>query len=114
MPHPRPITRRTAIKAAAAGIAAPFVYRNFATAAPSETVLHASFGASGMAGADIGSLTGSKNLKLVAVAEVDENRVGNIKKRFPDCRIYTDFRELLDKEKDLHSVNVSTPDHMHG
>jgi predicted dehydrogenase len=27
--------------------------------------------------------------------------------------VYTDWRVLLDKEKDLHSVNVSTPDHMH-
>ncbi len=116
MPHSRPVTRRTALKAAAAGLAAPFVYRKFATAAPSETVLHASFGSSGMAGSDIGSLTGSKNLKLVAVAEVDENQknLAALKKRFPDLRVYTDFRELLDKEKDLHSVNVSTPDHMHG
>jgi predicted dehydrogenase len=107
------ITRRAAIKAAAAGLAVPFVYRHHATAAPSETVLHASFGASGMAGSDIGSLTASENLKLVAVADVDQNKVGAIKKQFPDCRIYDDFRVLLDKEKDLHSVNVSTPDHMH-
>jgi predicted dehydrogenase len=27
--------------------------------------------------------------------------------------VYDDFRTLLDKEKGLHSVNVSTPDHMH-
>lgn len=116
MPHSQRVTRRTAIKAAAAGLAAPFVYRKFAAAAPSETVLHASFGSSGMAGSDIGSLTGSKNLKLVAVAEVDQNQknLAALKKRFPDLRVYTDFRELLDKEKDLHSVNVSTPDHMHG
>jgi len=97
----------------AAGLAAPFVWRHTAGAAPSETVLHASFGASGMAGSDIGSLTASKNLKLVAVAEVDAGRAADIKKKFPDLRVYTDWRVLLDKEKDLHSVNVSTPDHMH-
>ncbi len=108
------ITRRSALKATAATFAAPFVWRLHAHAAPSETVLHASFGASGMAGSDIGSLTASKNLKLVAVAEVDDNRVGDIKKRFPDCVIYKDFRKLLDTEKKLDSVNVSTPDHMHG
>ena len=66
-----------------------------------------------MAGADIGSLTASKNLKLVAVAEVDLARVGELKKHFPDLRVYQDWRQLLDKEKDLDSVNVSTPDHMH-
>ena len=36
-----------------------------------------------------------------------------IKKRFPGVKVYQDWRELLDKEKHLNSVNVSTPDHMH-
>ena len=113
MTSPNHLTRRSALGAMAAGLAAPFVWRHTAGAAPSETVLHASFGASGMAGSDIGSLTASKNLKLVAVAEVDLARAADVKKRFPDLRVYQDWRELLDKEKDLHSVNVSTPDHMH-
>src|SRR5690606_38050741 len=96
----------------AAALAAPFAFRLHA-AAPSETLYHASFGASGMAGADIGSLTASKNVKLVAVADVDLARTAQVKKRFPDVRVYQDWRELLDKEKKLDSVNVSTPDHMH-
>ena len=106
---PRP-TRRAALATLAA---APFVWRLHAHAAPSDTVLHASFGAGGMAGSDIGSLTKSPNLKLVAVAEVDQSKLADIKKKFPDCKIYADWRVLLDKEKDLNSVNVSTPDHMH-
>jgi predicted dehydrogenase len=97
----------------AASLTAPFVFRHAAGAAPSETVLHASFGASGMAGSDIGSLTGSKNLKLVAVAEVDLARTADVQKKWPDVRVYQDWRELLDKEKHLDSVNISTPDHMH-
>jgi predicted dehydrogenase len=109
------LTRRDALKRlAAAGLAAPAAYRAFArTAAPSETLLHASFGASGMAIADIRSLTASKNLKLVAVADVDLSRTAEVKSLFPDIRVYQDWRELLDKEKQLDSVNVSTPDHMH-
>src|SRR3954471_24172282 len=107
------ITRRTALKGlAATGLAAPFAFCLHA-AAPSETLYHASFGASGMALSDIGSLTASKNLKLVAVAEVDTNRVAEVKKRFPEVKVYQDWRDLLDKEKNLNSVNVSTPDHMH-
>jgi predicted dehydrogenase len=107
------ITRRAAIRGlAAAGLAAPFVRRAYA-AAPSETLNHASFGASGMAWSDIGSLTASPHLKLVAVADVDLARTAEVKKRFPDVRVYADWRELLDKEKELDSVNVSTPDHMH-
>jgi predicted dehydrogenase len=111
---PSRITRRAALRRlAAAGLAAPFAFRAHAGAAPSETLLHASFGANGMALSDIKSLTASKNLKLVAVAEVDLARAAEVKKLFPDVKVYQDWRELLDKEKGLTSVNVSTPDHMH-
>lgn len=108
------VTRRSALKQwAGAGFAFPFVMRAHATAAPSETVYHASFGASGMAASDIDSLTASPYLKLVAVADVDLRNTNQIKKRFPDVKVYQDWRELLDKEKKLNSVNVSLPDHMH-
>ena len=32
---------------------------------------------------------------------------------FKACSAYADFRELLDKEKDLDAVKVMTPDHLH-
>ncbi len=108
------VSRRTALRGlAAAGLAAPFVFRAYAHGAPNETLNHASFGANGMALADIGSLTASKHVQLVAVADVDMERTAAVRKRFPKARIYQDWRELLDKEKGLNSVNVSTPDHMH-
>jgi predicted dehydrogenase len=107
------ISRRSALKTGLATLAVPSVWRMHAHAAPSETVLHASFGANGMALADVTDLAKSKHLKLVAVADVDDAQVGSVKKRFPECAIYKDYRVLLDKEKHLDSVNVSTPDHMH-
>lgn len=113
MTTPARLTRRDVLKrCAAAGIVVPWVRRGYA-AAPSETLLHASFGASGMAMSDLRELTQSKNLKLVAVADVDLGRVGEVKELFPDVKVYQDWRELLDKETKLDSVNVSTPDHMH-
>jgi predicted dehydrogenase len=87
--------------------------RAHAAAAPSETVHHASLGASGMAASDTDALTASPYLKLVAVADVDLRKTNQIKKRFPEVKVYQDWRELLDKEKKLDSVNVSVPDHMH-
>ena len=37
-----------------------------------------------------------------------------LQQRFPKVRVYQDWRELLKKEhKNIDSVNVSTPDHMH-
>ena len=108
------VTRRAAIRGlAATGLAMPAVFRAHAASAPSETLYHASFGASGMGGADLHSLTASPHVKLVAVADVDLRNTAAVKKEFPDVRVYQDWRELLDKEKHLDSVNVSTPDHMH-
>jgi len=114
MPNPH-LSRRAALRRlAAAGLAAPLISRAHAgAAAPSETLRHASFGASGMALGDIRSLSASPHLKLVAVADVDLRNTAEVRKLFPDVRVYNDWRELLDKEKDLDSVNVSTPDHMH-
>jgi predicted dehydrogenase len=108
------ITRRAALKRfAAAGLTAPFLFRAHGTAAPSETLYHASFGANGMALSDIRALAASKHIKLVAVADVDLSRTADVRKLFPEAKVYQDWRELLDKEKNLNPVNVSTPDHMH-
>lgn len=106
------LTRRSALKFGAAALAAPFVFRNFAHAAPSETLLHVSVGAGGMARSDINSLTRSKNLKLVAVADVDSSKIGDLTKVHPGLKVYADWREMFDKEK-FDSASVSTPDHMH-
>jgi predicted dehydrogenase len=38
---------------------------------------------------------------------------GSLAKRNHTVNAYTDYRELLDKEKDLHAVIVATPDWMH-
>jgi hypothetical protein len=43
-------------------------------------------------------MTGVKNSNLVAVAEIDQTRLGNVSKGFPKTKIYVDWRELLDKE----------------
>jgi predicted dehydrogenase len=112
-------SRRSFLKAAAIGITAPYFIPNLRAAPPSETVRHASFGASGMAGADLGAIASHPNVRLVCVADVDENHSAALLKsrkdpKDPNLKSYVDYRELLDKEgKNLDSVNVSTPDHMH-
>src|SRR5438552_17075606 len=111
----RSFTRRSFLKTlGTAAAAAPFVTRGLMAQSPNSLLRHASFGAAGMAWTDITELTKLPELRLVAVAEVDLNRTVELKKKFPDVKIYQDWRKLLDKEsKHLDSVNVSTPDHAH-
>lgn len=110
-----PTSRRGFLKWGGGGLlVAPFVTRNLLANPPSGRVRHASFGASGMAFADATALAAHPQAEIVAVADVDAGRMAGFKRRFPQARVYEDFRVLLEKEKDLDSVNVSTPDHMHG
>jgi len=105
--------RRSFIKSSAAATAALPLF-HVRGAQVKERINHASFGAAGMAWSDINSLCLRDRVNMVAVCEVDPGRLGNVKKNFPNAKIYSDWRELLDKEgKNLDSVNVSTPDHMH-
>jgi predicted dehydrogenase len=66
-----------------------------------------------MAFQDVKAIAGHKAVKVVAGCEVDEKRTAEFRARWPDAHVYSDYRELLEKERDLQTVNVSTPDHMH-
>ena len=67
-----------------------------------------------MAFSDVNSISGVKNVEVVACAEIDPTRQDRFARKFPKGKRYTDWRELLDKEaKNFDTANVSTPDHMH-
>lgn len=108
-------TRRSFLKSAGAiAMSAPFITRHLISAPPSRVLRHASFGGGGMAWADIQAICSNDFVKLVAVADVDLKRLDALRARFPDAKIYQDWRELLDREGEgIDSVNVGTPDHMH-
>ena len=109
-----PLTRRSFLSHLAAGAAsAPFITRGLLAQSPNGKVNHATFGASGMAWADVQALAAHPALQVVAACDVDQTKTAEFRKKFPDARIYQDYRELLEKERDLQSVNVSVPDHMH-
>jgi predicted dehydrogenase len=113
-------SRRSFLKQSAAvgasALAAPAFIANLRAAPPSETVRHAAFGASGMSAADWGHIIGHKNVKLVAVADVDTAKFDTVTKRVSDgsVKLFQDWRKMLDEMgKSIDTVNVSTPDHMH-
>lgn len=111
-------SRRALLRgAAAATITAPYFVRNLISAPPSGRLRHASFGAGGMAFADLTNLIPHPQLDLICVADVDLRAVSSLQQKYPDAQItgYQDWRELLDKEGgNLDSANIGTPDHMHG
>ena len=50
---------------------------------------------------------------IVALCDVDTSRANGQRKKYPNAKFYQDWREMLEKEKTLDAVIVSTPDHMH-
>ena len=108
-------TRRSFLKyLGTAAAAAPFVTSGLLARSPNSVLRHASFGAGGMALGDLTVIGNWKGVELAAICDVDLNRTAEAREKFPKAKIYQDWRELLDKEgRNLDSVNVSTPDHMH-
>ena len=81
-----------------------------------EKLRMAFIGSGGRGGANLNEFYGLGE-EIVALCDVDLGHLdGAAKKvsgRCPNVHRYQDWRELLDKEKDLDAVVVSTPDHMH-
>ena len=50
---------------------------------------------------------------IVALCDVDETIAASRRRKYPNARFYKDFRQMLDREKTLDAVVVSTPDHVH-
>jgi len=75
---------------------------------------HGCIGVGGMGGADMDQLSSHPDLDVVALCDVDRNFLKAASEKAPAARLYTDWRTMLEKERDhLDSVNVTTPDHMH-
>ena len=69
--------------------------------------------------ANLSTLLGMKNVRVVAVCDVDRLRMGFAKRMVDeaygdrDCKSFVDFREAIDLP-DLDAVVISSPDHWHG
>src|SRR5262249_5761525 len=51
---------------------------------------------------------------MACVAEVDSARLEKVKQKYPNAKVYQDWREMLVKEKgNIDAACVGTPDHMH-
>jgi predicted dehydrogenase len=77
---------------------------------PNNKLNIAGIGIGGQGGEDLNEMT-SEN--IVALCDVDWNHAAHTFKKFPKAKVYKDFREMLDKEKNIDAVVVGTPDHNH-
>jgi predicted dehydrogenase len=78
--------------------------------APSDKLNIAGVGVGGM-GAEY--LKGLADESVVALCDVDAQKAAKTFSRYPNAKTYSDFRELLDKEKGIDAVVIGTPDHTH-
>jgi predicted dehydrogenase len=105
------LTRRHFIHTTAVGLAAMSTGR---AASPNGNLNHACIGVGGIGAADMRNFLAHAKVRIVAICDVDGDRLEAAGKLVPDARKYTDWRELLAKEGDkIDSVNVAVPDHMH-
>src|ERR1039457_913874 len=78
--------------------------------APSDKLTLAGVGVGGMGGEYLKQLE-SEN--IAALCDLDSDKAAKTFNRYPAAKTYTDFREMLEKEKGIDAVVIGTPDHTH-
>ena len=67
----------------------------------------------GVGGMGYNDTVGVNSENIYALCDVDDERAAKAYKKFPKAKRYKDFRVLLDQEKEIDAVTISTPDHTH-
>lgn len=81
--------------------------------APSDKLNIAAVGAGGKGTSDILNAWNNGVNNVVSLCDVDWGRAKSSIDKFPKATKYKDFRIMLEKEKDIDAVTISTPDHNH-
>jgi len=82
--------------------------------APSDRLNLAAIGSGGKGTSDILNASVKGRERVSALCDVDFS--GSAKRsvtNFPDAKRYQDYRIMLDEQKDIDAVTISTPDHCH-
>lgn len=100
---------KTSAALAAGGVWIAGADRPACSASPNEKL---NIGLIGTGGRARGNLAGVASQNIVALCDIDEQRLAATAEQYPQANKYTDFRKLLD-QPGLDAVVVSTPDHTH-
>jgi len=101
-------SRRTFLQSGAAAVAAPMLIPSSAFGANEKL----NIGAIGVGGRGSSDLAAVSTESIVALCDVDEQRLAAAGSKHPGAKLYHDYRELLEQEN-LDAVVVATPDHNH-
>ena len=101
------IRRREFLTGAGAGTLAAPTLVSAAVFGANERLNIGAIGVGGRGASDLAAVAGEN---IVALCDVDSQRLGAAKKKHPRAEIYADYRRLLER-KDLDAVVVATPDH---
>ena len=110
------VSRRSFIKrVSAVAVAAPLIVPRLSFALPPNSRLqHAAIGVGGQGGGDLGNIFSSDKVDVIALCDIDEVTLQKAAHTYPGARLYRDWRKMLDaEEKNIDSVSVGIPDHMH-
>ena len=80
---------------------------------PSDKLNLAAIGGGGKGHSDIINAWDNGHNNVVALCDIEWKKMEQVIGKFPAAAKYTDFREMLDKHKDIDAVTISTPDHTH-
>ena len=58
------------------------------------------------------NISGVDQENIAALCDIDDNFLAAAKEKYPQARVYNDFRKLLE-QKDLDAIVISTADHTH-
>jgi predicted dehydrogenase len=108
------IPRRDFIKCAAGVAAVSAIPQSFFIGAAGKSANDklnvAAIGVGGMGKNNIKNCEGEN---IVALCDVDQEYAGPVFEKYPDAKKYVDYREMLEKQKDIDAVIIATPDHTH-
>lgn len=106
-----PLNRRDFLKQSAlTGLATVSGTRLLRAASANSKVNIACVGVGGKGWSDMHEVSAGHN--IVAICDIDEQRLEKAATAFPHAKKYTDWRKLLE-QSDIDAVTISTPDHMH-
>ncbi len=107
-------SRRTFLKTAAAGVAAPMILPSGVLAAQGKPGANdrINFGLIGAGRRGRQVMPRREGVEMVAFADVNRVRLDEMKQTFPAARTFMDYREMLEMDT-VDAVVVATPDHWH-